>query len=430
MRKILLLLLSASLLASTTLYGQYDGVWQEVRENRLLASGQDNVYPMQKQKLTRRPRGYRERFVSMYSRHGSRYAYTSKTYDFLKENLSRAERDSNLTEYGAALAKELAPFFETVRYRVGDLSPLGWNQLAWIARTMKESFPRAFSRGASVDACVSPSMRSALSMSSFCLALGQACPGVRIYEHQSIEDLPAARPNRGNPFAYADAYAPFPIQESPEQFCERKIDYDAVFGKIFKDPSRVECQDGRIWALDYLYMLVAGMNSLPQEIVPDVSGIFSAEEFVQMWEVDNYLRFREYYKYLSTCCSVYEDIIAKADARLKDGRRGADLRFGHDHVLLTLYMIANVEGYGNFPDKADDVALWFRNYITPMGGNMQLVFYTPRRSSKPVLVKLLVNGKESFFSGLKPVKGPYYDWEELKDFFGKRMDLFRVPLSR
>ncbi|MBO4427376.1 MAG: hypothetical protein J5771_02680 [Bacteroidales bacterium] len=429
MKRVLVLLILALPLC---LSAQNTKVREEVRADHQLASGPDRLYPFDAPKLTKRPRGYREAYVSVYARHGSRYAYTKKTYTFLRDAMNEAAENDNLTPYGDSLRNILEPFFNVAINRTGDLTRKGWQQHTRIAATMLKSFPKAFPRHAVIDACVSPSMRSAMSMTAFCLSLGQKRPDLKIYEHQSHDDIYATRPNHGNPLpAYKQICQPNPLTEDIEDFLIRKVDWKAILGRIFINPEAVVGDRSLFRSMDYLWMLVAGMNSLDDDIVPDVSGIFTADEFAAMWEVDNYHRFQEYYNYLGSCCSVWDDIVEKADARLASKSRGADLRFGHDHVIQTLLMIANIRDFGHFVDNTDELAMWYQTYYSPMATNLQLVFYTPRRKNKPVLVKLLLNGSESCFSGLEPVKGPYYNWDELKYFLAERTAGFceRIPIK-
>ncbi|MBO7070620.1 MAG: hypothetical protein J6W09_04935 [Bacteroidales bacterium] len=46
--------------------------------------------------------------------------------------------------------------------------------------------------------------------------------------------------------------------------------------------------------------------------------------------------------------------------------------------------------------------------------NLQMVFYRSRKGG-PVLVKFLVNEKETLLRGLTPVQGPYYDWSLVRE---------------
>ena len=175
-----------------------------------------------------------------------------------------------------------------------------------------------------------------------------------------------------------------------------------------------------------LYMLVAGMNSIPPEERLDLDPLLTDEEFAILWETDNYERFREYYPYCTTCSSIVDDMAAKADARLASGSAGADLRFGHDHVLMSLLMIMDINGAGVIPASAEDLVYHFSTTDSPMATNLQLVFYTPKcrkRGGEP-LVKLLLNGEEARFGDLPTVQGPYYNWVDVRAYLRARTDLF------
>ena len=427
MKRILVICVLAALAAGPCL-AQRTGVREEVRQDRTLACGPDKVYDFNVPALSPPPKGYEPVYLSHYGRHGSRYAYSSRTYGLLRGALEEGAKTGNLTPYGARLKEELEPFFAVVTNRVGELPRKGWDQLYGIGRRMVAYFPSVFPDGAEVDACVSPSIRSVMSMNACCLAIGQARPGLKIFEHQSWDDLRAARPNMGYQDAYAFTGQPCPTQESAESFIERTVDWQTVLGRMFKDPSAVLGKYRPADVLDYLYMLVAGMESLDDELVPDVSGIFTPEEFAVMWEADNYLRYREYYEYLAPCCSIFEDIIDRADAHLGSKKRGADLRFGHDHVLLTLLMVADIEEFGHFASRPEDVAFTFQNFRSPMAGNLQCVFYRKKGRAadrSDTLVKVILNGEETRFTGLEPASGTFYEWEALKSFLSERMDLFR-----
>ena len=429
MKKMLILCVLAVMTAGPCL-AQRTSIRDEVRKDRTLPLGPDKVYNFDVPALTPAPKGYEPVYISHYGRHGSRYAYSSRTYGFLHDALEEGAEKGNLTPFGISLKKQLAPFFETVSNHVGELTRKGWDQLYGIGRRMVEFFPSVFPDGAEIDACVSPSIRSVMSMTACCLAIGQSRPEVRIFEHQTWDDLRAARPNMGYKDAYTYIGAPCPTQESAESFIGRMVDWRTILGRIFIDPAAALGKYTPADALDYLYMMVAGMESLDEEIVPDVAGIFTPEEFATMWEADNYLRYREYYEYLAPCCSIFEDIIERADTHLESRQRGADLRFGHDHVLLTLLMISDIEAFGHFGARPEDVAQTFQNFRSPMGGNLQFIFYRKGVSASAdgqpeTLVQVLLNGEETWFSGLAPASGPYYDWTAMKSFLEKRMDLFR-----
>ena len=429
----LIFLLLAVVLGSGIVFGQTQNLAQtsireDVRASRLLAAGLDCTYDTTAKALTPAPRGYKATYISHYGRHGSRYAYTAKTYTLPLEMLREGAAAGNLTEYGQKLLSQLEDFWKEGQYKVGDLTPAGWKQHSWIARTMVSSFPDAFKAGSRVEACSSTSVRSIMSMSSCCASISREAPKAAVYAHSGTLDIQATRPNMGvNPFAYQGPKLEFPYPESSEAFFLRKFpQYQDVLGRLFKDPS--VCLGGRSAynVFFYLYMLVAGMNSIPPEERLDLDSLFTDEEFAILWETDNYERFREYYPYQTTCSSIVDDIVAKANQRLASGSTGADLRFGHDHVMMSLLMIMNVNGAGIVPQNADELVYHFQTTDSPMGTNLQFVFYTPKcrkRGGSP-LVKVLLNGEEAQLGNLKPADGPYYEWGAVKDYLAKRTSLF------
>ncbi len=401
---------------------QRTGVREEVRSDWNKCSGLDCVYDFSPKASTPAPKGYEATYISHYGRHGSRYAYTAKAYTIPLEMLREGAEKGNLTPYGESLLKELEAFWKKAEHRVGDLTPLGWEQHQRIAEQMVAAYPKAFGKGSRVDACSSASVRSIMSMSSEVAAFARKAPKAVVYAHQGDLDIQATRPNLGkNPFRYKGPSIAFPYGETSEAFFHRRFPgYKDVLGRLFIDPTRCLGDREPCDVFFHLYMLVGGMQSLPEDLRLDLKGLFSVDEYATMWEVDNYIRFKEYHKYQTSCCSIIDDIIAKADERLASGERGADLRFGHDHVMMALMMLMDLDDFGHFPEDPDDLAYWFQTFRSPMGTNFQLVFYTPKRGNGDVLVKLVHNGEEARLGQLPSVQGPYYKWTDVREYLKDR----------
>ena len=397
-------------------------VREQLLQDPLKASGLDNVYSMEPKAATPVPKGYEPVYVSHYGRHGSRYAYTSKAYTVPMEMLKAGRKADNLTPYGEKLLTQLTAFWVDGQYKVGDLTPLGWQQHQYIAKTMAESFPTAFGKGSRVDACSSASVRAIISMSSCVSGLSRFAPKAEVYAHQGALDVQATRPNTGkNPLRYKGPDTFFPFPESQEEFFYRRFPgYMDVLARLFKDPAAGLGSRNPYDVFFNLYMFVGGMNSIPEEERMDVAGIFTPEEYVTLWECDNYERYREYVHYRTACCSIVDDVIAKADIRLAEQSRGADLRFGHDHVVMSLLMIMDIDGFDYVPAKADDLVYTFQTFRSCMATNIQFVFYAPKKGNGEVLVKVLLNGEEAHLGKLQPVSGPYYSWTSVKEYLNAR----------
>ncbi len=402
-------------------------VREEVRASWNKSSGLDCLYDMSPKASTPVPKGYQATYISHYGRHGSRYAHTDKAYLIPLEALRVGAASGNLTDRGFRLLQDLEKFWERNMYKVGDLTPLGWQQHRYIAETMVESFPKAFGKGSVVDACSSASVRSIISMTSACSTISRKAPKSSVYAHQSIMDIQATRPNLGkNPFRYSGPATPFPYPESGDELLLRKLpSYKDILGRLFKNPDVCLGSNTPFQFFFFYYMLVAGMNSLPEEERINIDGLLTTEEYALLWEVDNHERLREYIKYQTACSSIIDDIIAKADERLSSSTRGADLRFGHDHVVLSLLQIMDIDGFGRYPATADELPEWFQSFRSPMGANIQMVFYTSRCGKKrEPLVKFLLNGEEVTLGKVRTDNWPYYTWEDARAWLKSRADSF------
>ena len=403
-------------------------VREELLSDWNVSSGLDCVLDWSPKAETPAPKGYRATYISHYGRHGSRFAYTSDAYTILLEMLREGASADNLTPYGTSLLAQLEAFWSAVRYQVGDLSRLGWEQLWKIAGNMVDAYPKAFGRGSRVDACSSASVRAIMSMTSFVSSLSRKAPKSSVYAHEGTLDIQATRPNMGkNPFCYKGPETIFPYPESSEEFFLRHFpQYNDVLGRLFKDPVAGLGNRNAHDVFFHLYMFVGGMQSLPEDLRVDVKDIFTPQEYAILWETDNYERFREYLPYRLPCSSVVDDIRVKAQARLESGEPGADLRFGHDHVMMALLMILDIDDFNRYPASADDLVYVFQSFRSPMATNIQFVFYRPVKNPSPdnTLVKVLHNGDEVRLGDLAPYSGPYYKWTDVAAYLQARVALF------
>jgi hypothetical protein len=112
-----------------------------------------------------------------------------------------------------------------------------------------------------------------------------------------------------------------------------------------------------------------------------------------------------------------EQIIEDADEAISPrSHTAATLKFSHDTYLLPLMAAVPFEGTVlDCPET--EIAERFQdyNFILP-ACNVQLIFYR-RSCCKRILVKLLLNEKETLIHGLEPVTSCYYDWESVKRFW-------------
>ena len=378
-------------------------------------AGTDYLCPTGPVKLTPAPKGYKPFYISHYGRHGARYAWQSDLYSWLNGTFSEAAANDNLTAFGKDFKARFDKLYPEVRYRTGDLSRRGWDQQMALAERMYKNFPKVFPDGAEVRAWTSTSTRCVMTMSAFCTGLKGSNPKLDLYENFGKVFLPAILPlDSGNPFKKDDfERTPVKFSETWMQYIERTVDYKAILGRLFKDVDKALPADKQWTFTSYLWFFAAGMNSLYTDL--DFWDLFTKEELVKLWKIDAFQFYAEIWPTHKGYLPAVDDIIAKADERIAEGRVGADLRFGHDYTFLPLLMNLDVNGFGHDVVNPDDIPVWCQTYRVPMGANLQLVFYRSKKSPK-VLFKVLLNGEEARLP-LETDEWPYYDWEAFKARF-------------
>ena len=431
MKRILSLTLSFLLLSGLISYAQVNKAELNLPEVPATPyAGLENAYSFDTPALTPAPRGYEAVYVSHYSRHGSRYAYSGNFLNEPYEIFVRAEQEDNLTDEGREMLRRLRSVKEDCTLRLGELTDLGWLQQQRLGREMFSNFPTAFKGHPDVLACASGSIRSILSMSAFCLGLQQKDPKLYIREAQGSLYYGATSPNdRKNVNKTRRAAPPaLPFQEdenaSLDNFFGRNVDFMAVLERLFPDVDKACRGRSRRWIVWDIWMTGSNMVNHKGE---DLLYIFTPEQLEGLWRVDNYHRFLTYYPYQSGVSQIVEDILADLSEAADSGKRGAKLRFGHDHCVMPMLMILDVEGYGRIPSSPEEVEEFFHTYDTPMASNFQFVLYQPKGGKKgEILVKIVYNGREVHLP-VETDNFPYYPWSALKAHIQTRLD--RLPVQ-
>ena len=203
------------------------------------------------------------------------------------------------------------------------------------------------------------------------------------------------------------------------------IDTMAVFARYFTSPERaVEIFQKPRRLISYIYSIAQFAEAFDVDV-----NLYSRLP----WEAalirsrDNVLS-----AYLNQCnslelgdqrtpraCLLADEIVRKADEAIAGAPVAADLIFGHDWPFLGICSYFGLEGYG-YPRLSAQEAFrsWNGSKLCPFAANLQIVFYRNRKGL--VLVKFLANEQETLIPELQAYSGPYYRWDDVKDFIGKR----------
>ncbi len=422
---------------TATLSAQGTAEWtkarQEIHENIRRSGSNYLAYPdpTEEDKLTPTPKGYEPFYLSHYGRHGSRWLTNQSSYSDILGVLQRAQVAGVLTERGKLLLEQMEPINEGAIQRTGDLSTVGEAQHHRIGKRLAKRFPEIFCRPETqIDARSTIVRRCILSMTAACEELAAANPKARIHNDTSqslqyylnapwSEQLTADDNARKQavPFDYDHIYI------HPEAFWARLFTDTTYRDPLLEKPSQLMT---RVFAVC--------SNQQSHEPYLSLYDLLTEEECYDLWKWKNIGWYIDYAQGTApfTQTALLENIIATADTITGSKTfRGATLRYGHDTCVMPLSALLEVGNcYPEVPAEGLDTLdrVWADYRIFPMGSNIQLVFYRPKKGEGDILVKALQNERETTLPGT-PVTGPYYRWNDLRDYYLRKIAAYKATLN-
>lgn len=405
------------------------------------------AYPWERMEapaLTPAPEGYEPFHIEHYGRHGSRWLIGAEAYREPVEMLEVAERNGKLTERGAELLEQLRDLADLAWLRDGELTPLGARQHQGIARRMFGNFPQVFADSAHIDARSTTVVRCILSMLNEVKELQALNPALDIATDASRADMYYM--NLGGDSVSKNAAAKGNAAlEAYNRAHPVPLDY---LGLIVSDPQfAADSINGQ--RLFTLLARIAGNQQSHDGDVPDISDVLSDDDMRQYWRRTNASWFKRMGNSpLTDNLAPYSqrnllrNMIESADTALLSPRPGANLRFGHEVVVLPLAVLMELGDAGQDIDSLEQLEGRWHNYdIYPMACNVQMVFYRPVAPGKAtkttdggaashpdddILVKVLLNEREVRLP-VPAVEGPYVRWADLRRHYLERLG--RIPAN-
>ncbi|MBO5562592.1 MAG: histidine-type phosphatase [Bacteroidales bacterium] len=377
------------------------------------------------------PKGYEAFYISHYGRHGSRSEWGGAAYAHVRDILAKGKQMGILTAKGDSLLRESSFIYDSYNGMDGRLTPRGVREHARLAERMYNRYPAVFKKGSKKIRAVSSTVpRCIVSMNGFTARLSAIQPDLDI-------DL-----DTGEKYMEYISKAETETigRRTREAMAARRgrtasTDTVTVLRNLFTDP-------------------VAG-----KALIPNINyfqySIYATAKVAEAFDIDDnlfrYLPFDVVYQYhesnflsayLNQCNSelngdlrmprakdMADVMIRQADEVIAGKQRAADLCFGHDWPYLGLASYFGLEGIGDRLSVEDAAAHWMASWNCPFAANLQLVFYRSKRSAD-ILVKFLVNERETLIPALQPVQGPYYRWDDVKAFCENRVPKTQIIAHR
>ena len=404
---------------------------EELKANRYLSGSNYLDYDRQLSTtpLTPAPKGYEPFYMSHYGRHGSRWLIGEGDYTTPLNILRDAHEAGKLTAEGEAVLKKLEDFFPTTVKRLGELTTVGERQHHGIGSRLARNCPEIFkAKNVPIDARSTVVIRCILSMEAECEELAAANPTARI--HNDVSESLQYYLNQG----WSDR-----LRQSSREGRKVRNQYEQKYSHperlmklLFNDQQYVYDNIRASSLMRQLFEIAANMQSHDTDI--ELYSLFTDEETYDQWRMRNIGWYLDYAAAPQTGAimpfsqlNLLKNIIETADTVRQTQ---ATLRFGHEVCVMPLACLLELGQCGAQVENLDTLDRVWRNYrIFPMACNIQLVFYRPKKGKKgDVLVKALLNEREMTMPG-KPVSGPYYRWDDLRQYYLERINNFEEKNS-
>ena len=419
-------LLVALIVSSTATWAQ--AAFDQIQADRYFAATNYRIYPDTiTTPQTPPPAGKHPFYISHYGRHGSRYLSSRKAYITPLQILQKGYKEKKLTQLGLDLRKQLANIIRDSQERWGDLSPLGHKQSRDIARRMMQNFPEVFEGDAHIQARSTTMSRCMLSMGSALQQLKSMNPRLQVDMNAAHEDmwyLNFQDKQLRDSMMTRKAKAAFKEFNNPRKHNWRLMEM------IFTDTAFVRKNIDDV-TLNY-YLLKTELVQLNTKTYDQVrmADLFTLEDLYLFWQNENAWWYISYGpSLLNGGCQPYSQrhllrkIIQDADSCILLDKPGAQLRYGHDTMIMPLTCLLELNGYNFQTEDLEEVEKhgWWVSDIIPMGANLQFVFYRENPQDKDVIFKIMLNEKEATLP-LPTDIAPYYHWRDFREFFLKKLD--------
>ena len=404
----------------------------EIAANRFLSGSNYVDYDRQlpTKALTPAPKNYEPFYMSHYGRHGSRWLIGDGDYTHPIRTLKAAKEAGKLTALGEETLKKLEEFYPTSKDRLGDLTTVGERQHHGIGKRMAQNFPEIFkAKDVKIDARSTTVFRCILSMIAECEELAAANPTAQIHNDvsQSLQYY------LNQPW---DGVVKKLGRETGDKEVETyKLKYthpERLMKQLFNDQEYVYNNVRAGDLMRQLFHVACNMQSHDTDI--EFYSLFTDEEAYDLWRIQNIGWYLDYgpspvsgEKMPFSQLNLLKNMIATADTVTQTQ---ATLRFGHEVCVMPLACLLELDNCGMAVKNLDELDTYWRNYrIFPMGCNVQLVFYRPKKGKTgDVLVKALLNEREAYMP-VDTDNWPYYKWQDLRQYYLNKIEKFEAEAT-
>ena len=414
------------LMLTITIWAQQ--AYDFIASNHKFSASNYCVYPDSiKYQQTPPPADTHPFYLSHYGRHGSRYLSNRIGYDIPYKMLCKADSMGQLTELGKHIKQQLEDIISDSEGRWGDLSGIGKRQLRHIASRMIENYPEIFEGQANIHARSTTVNRCAMSMGTTLQQLVAINPQLHIDMNASKRDLWYLNHQDRQ---LRDSMKSKRATRSYNEFWKAREKNPRLMELLFTNPDSLDKSISEKWINYYLLKTALIQQNTHMEDNSQIIELFTDEDIYNFWQVENAWW---YYQHGGSLLNgghqpysqryLLRKIIAEADSCIHMKKPGAQLRFGHETVLLPLVCLLGINGFdlqtANFEEL--EPKGWWACLVFPMASNIQFVFYRKNRYDSDIIFKVLLNEQEATLP-IETNIAPYYHWRDFRKYYLKKLD--------
>lgn len=372
------------------------------------------AYPTPEEDMSITPQGLSPFYISHYGRHGSRWI----TDEYRYTDVLDVFNNHSLTPFGNEIKRRLEIVWTDAKGNAGKLTPKGKRQHEEIAKRVYKNYPEIFTAEAVIKAFSSTSDRAVKSMEAFTACLKEMEPTLVIQQEADERHMSFMHQTSPELKVFSDKNAPW--RKDYVAFAAERVKPERLMSILFTEPQSIKNPHELMIGL---YWIASDMQDTDLNI--SFYDMFTFDELYNIWQCINYRMYvcngnAPLNKGFAAQSAkpLLRHILIQAEEAIQKGDHHADLRFGHDTDLLRLLNLMQIEECAKKENDPEKYHLAWQDFkLSPMAGNLQLVFY--RNDKKEIWVKVLLNEKAVKLP-VESEMAPYYCWEVIKDLWMKQ----------
>ena len=404
-------------------------VREEIRADVNRSAGTFLAYPApQESTMTPPPNGKKPFFLNHYGCQGSYYLDQQEDYDTPYHTLAKADSLGKLTPLGKDVMRRLNIIRQDALNRTGELSELGEQQQRDIIIRMEDRFPETFDKNGYVSGRCITVNRCVMSMEEAMLQVARLRPtGISHKSSKSFQDFLNPQDKKLNKMKMDSAttarYHAFAKKyEHPERLMQTLFNDTVYIKKNVKAKS----------LFNQLFDIAGIIQNTELRHQQTLFDLFTPDEVYQQWKKTNAWWYINYGGYTLngglqpyTSRNMLRLMIEKGDSVSLLKKPVTHLRYTLETAFMPLVCLMDINGFGLATDDLEslDEKGWADFRISPMGANLQMIYYRKDFDDQDILIKVLLNEREASL----PVPtdcAPYYHWKDVREFYLHKLNSY------